>query len=102
VVKGEIDGRIQEIARTPTESSTQKLAHMMPISWGAECGAYIQWVYEVIDMIYSAISPVNWSLVDCQEYIVDLEMSVTKAVAELEVAAQDQLREDREEIIQAL
>jgi hypothetical protein len=41
-------------------------------------------------------------LVDCQQYIADLEMSVTKAVAALEVADPDQLREDRKERIQKL
>ncbi len=46
----------------------------------------MQWAYENIDMIHSAVTIEDWSLVDCQEYLVDLEMSVTKAVAALEVA----------------
>jgi hypothetical protein len=40
-------------------------------------------------MIHSAVYPADWSLVDCQEYIVDLEMSLAKAVAALEVAGPD-------------
>jgi hypothetical protein len=44
------------------------------------------------DMIYSAVTVADWSLVDC---IVDLEMSVTKVVVALEVAGPGQLREDQ-------
>jgi hypothetical protein len=36
VVRDEITGRIQEIAKTPLETLAQRLAHMAPISWGAE------------------------------------------------------------------
>jgi hypothetical protein len=41
-------------------------------------------------MIHSAVSPAGWSLVDCHEYIADLEMSLTKAVAVLDMADPDQ------------
>jgi hypothetical protein len=61
---------------------------MVPVSWGAECSTYVQWPYEIIDMIHSAVTTEDWSLVDCQEYLVDSEMSVMKAVAALEVASQ--------------
>jgi hypothetical protein len=37
----------------------------MPISWAAKSGIFIQWAYEIIDMIHSAVSPSDWSLVDC-------------------------------------
>jgi hypothetical protein len=80
----------------------RRLTHMTPISWGAECSMYMQWAYKVIDMIQLAVTATDWSLVDCQEYIVDLEMSVTKAVAALEVASPDQLRVDQAETIQKL
>jgi hypothetical protein len=36
-------------------------------------------------------------LLDCQEYILDLEMSVSRAVAALKVAGLDQLQEEPEE-----
>jgi hypothetical protein len=68
---------------------------MVPLSWGAECSAYVQWACEIIDMIHSAVTVADWSLVDCQEYLVDLEMSMTKAVAALEVGGPGQLREDQ-------
>jgi hypothetical protein len=46
-------------------------------------------------MIHSAVTVADWSLVDCPEYLVDLEMSMTEAVAALEVGGQGQLREDQ-------
>jgi hypothetical protein len=42
VVENEIAGINREIAKTPMESAERRLAHMMPISWGAECGIFIQ------------------------------------------------------------
>ncbi len=71
------------------------MTQMIPVSWGAECSTYVQWAYKVIDMIHSAVTTEEWSLIDCQEYLVELEMSVTKAVAALEVAGPSQLREDQ-------
>ncbi len=42
-----------------------------------------------------ALTVADWTLADCQEYVVDLEMSMTKAVASLEVGGLGQLREDQ-------
>jgi hypothetical protein len=89
VVKDKIAGRIQEIAKTPLESSARRLALMLPISWGADCSTYVQRAFKFIDMIHTSITISDWSLVDCHEYIVDLEMGVTRAVAALEVASPD-------------
>jgi hypothetical protein len=88
VVKDKIARRIQEIAKTPLESSLRRMTQMVPMSWGADCSTNVQWAYEIIDMIHSAVTTEDWSLVDCQEYLVDSEMSVMKAVAALEVASQ--------------
>jgi hypothetical protein len=46
------------------------MAQVVPVSWGAKCSAYVQWAYEIIDMIHSAVTTEDWSLVDCQEYLV--------------------------------
>ncbi len=89
MVKDKIAGRIQEIAKTPLESSARRLALMLPISWGADCSTYVQRAFKFIDMIHTSITISDWSLVDCHEYIVDLEMGVTRAVAALEVASPD-------------
>ena len=99
VVKNEIEGRVQEIAKTPLESFSRRMMQMLPVSWGAECSTYVQWAYEIIDMIHSAVTIEDWSLIDCQEYLMDLEMSVTKAVAVLEVAGLGLLREDQVEAL---
>jgi hypothetical protein len=66
---------------------------MVPVSWESECSAQVQWAYELIDMIHPAITTEDWTLMDCQEYLVDLEMSVVGAVAALEVAGPGQLRD---------
>ncbi len=65
----------------------------MPLSGGV----YLQEAYEIIDMMHHAevIIIKDWPLLDCKEYVVDLEMSVAKAAAALELAGADQLREYR-------
>jgi hypothetical protein len=53
----------------------------------------MQEAYEVIDTIHAEVTPMEWRLVDCQEYLVDLEMSV---------AGPDQLQENFEDTRQRL
>jgi regulation of enolase protein 1 (concanavalin A-like superfamily) len=53
-------------------------------------------------MIHTSITVSDWSLVDCHEYIMDLEMGVTRAVAALEVASPDSKRENRAETMKKL
>ncbi len=77
-MKDETVERIREIAKTPLKSSARRMAHMVPMSWGAECSAYVQWACEIIDMIHLAVTVADWSLVNCQDYLVDLEMSMRR------------------------
>ena len=44
---------------------------------------FLQGAYEIINMINAKIAVKNWPLLDCQEYILDLEMNVSRAVAAL-------------------
>jgi hypothetical protein len=54
VVEDEIAGRMQEISKTPLVSSARRLAYMMPISWGAECSAYVKLAYCTYTVLYAA------------------------------------------------
>ncbi len=80
-MKNEITGRIHEIAKMPLKCTAQRMAQVAPVLWGAECSTYVQWAFEIIDMIHSAVTTKDWSLEDCQEYLLGLEMNMTKAVA---------------------
>jgi hypothetical protein len=60
---------------------------MVPVLWGSECSAHVQWAYELIDMIHPTITTEDWTLLDCQEYLVHLEMSLTRAVTTLGTGA---------------
>jgi hypothetical protein len=48
-----------------------------------------------IEMMHPAVTTEDWSLMDCQEYFVDLEMSLAGAATALEVSAPGQLRDDQ-------
>ncbi len=53
-------------------------------------------------MMHTAVTTEDWSLMDCQEYFVDLEMSLTGVATALEVSAPGQLREDQMEVYREL
>jgi hypothetical protein len=58
----------------------------------SECGVYLQGVYEIIDLTCMQIAEVtieDWPLLDCQEYIMDLEISAAKVMA---MAALEQIK----------
>ncbi len=55
----------------------------------------MQWAHELIDMIHPAITTEDWTMMDCQEYLVDLEMSLTGVATSLEVSGPGQLRDDQ-------
>jgi hypothetical protein len=44
---------------------------------------FIQGAYEILNIINAKVPVKNWPLLDCQEYILDLEMNVSRAVAAL-------------------
>jgi hypothetical protein len=46
-------------------------------------------------MMHPAVTTEDWSLMDCQEYLVDLEMSLAGVATTLEVLAPGQLRDDQ-------
>jgi hypothetical protein len=46
-------------------------------------------------MMHPAVTTEDWSLMDCQEYFMDLEMSLAGVATALEVSAPGQLRDDR-------
>jgi len=45
--------------------------------------------------MHPAVTTEDWSLMDCQEYFVDLEMSLVGVATALEVSAPGQLRDDQ-------
>jgi hypothetical protein len=49
----------------------------------------------LIEMMHPAVTTEDWSLMDCQEYFVDLEMSLAGVATALEVSAAGQLRDDQ-------
>ncbi len=68
---------------------------MAPTSWEAECSAHVAWAKMLVEMIHPAVTTEDWSLMDCQEYFVDLEMSLAGVATALEVSAPGQLRDEQ-------
>ncbi len=68
---------------------------MAPTTWTAECCAQVLWARGLIEMIHPAITTEDWSLMDCQEYFVDLETSLTGVATALEISGPGQLRDDQ-------
>ncbi len=94
-VKSKVANRVSEITKVLLEFATKRRMQMSPTSWAAECSAHVAWAKGLIEMMHPAVTTENWSLMDCQEYFVDLEMSLTGVATALEVFAPGQLRDDQ-------
>ncbi len=94
-VKSEVANRVREITKVPLEFAIKRRMQMSPTSWAAECSAYVTWAKGLIEMMHPAVTTEDWSLMDCQEYFVDLEMSLAGVATALEVSAPGQLRDDQ-------
>jgi hypothetical protein len=94
-VKSEVASRVSEITKVPLEFATKRRMQMSPTSWAAECSAHVTWAKGLIEMMHPAVTTEDWSLIDCQEYFVDLEMSLAGVATALEVSAPGQLRDDQ-------
>ena len=44
---------------------------------------FMQGAYEILNIINAKVLVENWPLLDCHEYILDLEMNVSRTVAAL-------------------
>jgi hypothetical protein len=49
----------------------------------------------IVEMMHPAVTTEDWSLMDCQEYFVDLEMSLAGVATALEVSVPGQLRDEQ-------
>jgi hypothetical protein len=94
-VKSEVASRVSEITKVPLEFATKRRMQMSPTSWAAECSAHVTWAKGLIETMHPAVTTEDWSLMDCQEYFVDLEMSLAGVATALEVSAPGQLRDDQ-------
>jgi len=68
---------------------------MAPTTWAAECSAHVQWASGLIEMMHPAITTEDWSLMDCQEYFMDLDTSLTGVATALQVSGPGQLKDDQ-------
>ncbi len=94
-VKSEVANRVSKMTKAPLEFAVKRRMQMAPTSWEAECSAHVSWAKMLIKMMHPAVTPEDWSLMDCQEYFVDLEMSLAGVATVLEVSAPGQLRDDQ-------
>ena len=71
-VKSEVANRVREMTKAPLEFAVKRRMQMAPTSWEAECSAHVAWAKMLVEMIQPAVTTEDWSLMDCQEYFVDL------------------------------
>ena len=84
-----------EMTKAPLEFAAKRRMQMAPTSWEAECNAHVAWAEMLVEMMHPEVTTEDWSLMDCQEYFVDLEMSLVGVATALEVSAPGQLRDDQ-------
>jgi hypothetical protein len=79
----EILGTMRLISKIPFERLNKQQALHTPMSWGAECGVFMQGASKNINMINAKAMVENCPILEGQKYIVDLETNVSRAVATL-------------------
>jgi hypothetical protein len=94
-VKSEVASRVSEMTKAPLEFAVKRRMQMAPNSWEAECSAQVAWAKMLVGMIHPAVTTEDWTLMDCQEYFVVLEMSLAGVATALEVSAPGQLRDEQ-------
>ncbi len=94
-MKSEVANRVSEMTKAPLEFAVKRRMQMAPTSWEAECSAHVAWAKMLVEMIHPAVTTEDWSLMDCQEYFVDLEMSLAGVATALEVSVPGQLRDEQ-------
>jgi hypothetical protein len=94
-VKSEVANRVSEMTKAPLEFAVKRRMQMAPTSWEAECSAHVAWAKMLVEMMHPAVTTEDWSLMDCQEYFVGLEMSLAGVATALEVSAPGQLRDEQ-------
>jgi hypothetical protein len=94
-VKSEVASRVSEMTKATLEFAVKRRMQMAPTSWEAECSAHVTWAKMLVGMIHPAVTTEDWTLMDCQEYFVDLEMSLAGVATALEVSAPGQLRDEQ-------
>ena len=87
--------RVSEMTKAPLEFAVKRRMQMAPTSWEAECSAHVAWAKMLVEMMHPAVTTEDWSLMDCQEYFVDLEMSLAGVAMALEVSVPGQLRDEQ-------
>ena len=75
-VRSEVASRVGEMTKAPLEFAAKRRMQMAPTSWETECNAHIAWAEMLVEMMHPEVTTEDWSLMDCQEYFVDLEMSL--------------------------
>jgi hypothetical protein len=93
-VGSEIMSRMNEIAKLPIESEARRKVQIALTTLAPECSAHVQWAHELIDFLPFGDNNRRLDLMDCQEYLVDLETSLTGFATALEVSGPGQLRDD--------
>jgi hypothetical protein len=94
-VKSEVANRVSKMTKAPLEFAVKRRRQMAPTSWEAECSAHVAWAKMLVEMMHPAVTTEDWSLMDCQEYFVDLEMSLAGVATALEVSVPGQLRDEQ-------
>jgi hypothetical protein len=94
-VKSKVANRVSEMTKAPLEFAVKRRMQMAPTSREAECSAHVAWAKMLVEMMHTMVTTEDWSLMDCQEYFVDLEMSLAGVATALEVPVPGQLRDEQ-------
>jgi hypothetical protein len=81
--------RLQSMVRVPLQRGGDLIMSSIPNGWREQCARRVRKAYDVISLVTPVVTTRNWSLQNCQEYLVELEMVMSGAMMALRLTVND-------------
>jgi hypothetical protein len=94
-IREEMLDRLQAMVREPMQRGSDIIMSSIPLEWREQATERVSKADSVIRKITCDTTTEDWSLQHCQDYLVDLEMSLAGVATALEVSAPGQLRDEQ-------
>ncbi len=88
-IKEEMVDRLQWMVQVALQKGGDLIMNSIPYSWRERCAQRVLKARGIIDLITPAVTINDWSLQDCQDYLVELEMATSGAIMALRWTGND-------------
>jgi hypothetical protein len=88
-IEEEMMDRLQSMVQVPLQKGGDVIMSSIPYSWREQCARRVRKADSVISSVTPAVTTREWSLQNCQDYLVELEMVTSGAIMALRLTVND-------------